>query len=118
MIVAHTENNSIAFDHTKHSWAMACFKHDTTTGEMANPIAIGEVVLDGDEDAQVVVYEDGAPTWWALQQVKWRLHFHIPDDFPSEVASHLLPRLAIEPEPLPVSRGQKRLAEEAGLETN
>ena len=90
---------------------MACSNHGPSTSEIANPVAIGDVILDGDEDAQVVVYEDGAPTWWALQQRKWRMYFHIPSDLPSEVVGYVSSRMPEEPEPL-------QLVEEAGCETN
>ena len=44
----------------------------------------GAIILDGDEDSQVVVYEDGQVTDWALQLLKWRLFFHVPDDRPAD----------------------------------
>ena len=35
--------------------------------EVANPYIIGDTTLDGDEDAQAIVFEYGAPARWALQ---------------------------------------------------
>ena len=45
--------------------AASMYQKETT--EVANPFVIGDIILDGDEDAQVIVWEDGAPTNWALQ---------------------------------------------------
>lgn len=42
----------------------------------------GAIILDGDEDSQIAVYEDGDVTDWALSLLKWRLFFHIPDSNP------------------------------------
>lgn len=92
--------------------------------EIANPYIIGDTILDGDEDAQVIVLEYGAPTRWALQFKKWRNYFQIPNDDIDNVDNTALE--ASSPsgsssaiETLPTEEptlGKKRLAEEAGLE--
>eukprot|EP00435_Cladocopium_sp_Y103_P053393 s2140_g17.t1 len=47
-------------------------------------------ILDGDEDAQVFVLEDGVITNYALKLYKWRLFFNLPLDCPleDEAADH------------------------------
>ena len=88
--------------------------------EVAVPYDCGSCILDGDEDSQVVVYEDGAVTWWALQFQKWRNYFHIPDDLPlssSSASSGAVDGPVGEHEEQG-AQGQKRNAEEAGLELN
>ena len=47
--------------------------------EIANPHPIGDIILDGDEDSQVAVFENGRPTSWALQFKKWRVYFNVPE---------------------------------------
>lgn len=89
--------------------------------DVANPFVLGDIILDGDEDAQVVVWEDGAPTWWALQFAKWRAFFHIPDDAatPSSASDQAVIHAPNEiPEDSSSTQGSKRSAEEAGLELN
>ena len=90
--------------------------------EIANPFKIGDIILDGDEDSQVAVWEDGAPTWWALQFAKWRRYFNIPWEGPAAPAS-TQPRQPDDPSPdedhnTEVKRGKKRSSEEAGLDMN
>lgn len=84
--------------------------------QVAVPYDLGDTVLDADEDSQVVVFENGEVTAWALQSPKWRLFFHIPDDCPEQeeeaVENHPEPLLAQE------AKGVKRNAEAAGLELN
>ena len=46
--------------------------------EVANPFILGDIILDGDEDSQVTIWENGAPTTWALQFAKWRIYFNVP----------------------------------------
>ena len=88
--------------------------------DIANPFVIGSVILDGDEDSQVVVFENGQPTAWALQFRKWRIYFQVPEpptsdsdgdeprpEQPLDETNHL-----IQP------HGKKRTSEEAGLELN
>ncbi len=94
--------------------ADSMYQKETT--EAANPFAIGDIILDGDEDAQVIVWENGAPTTWALQFQKWRNYFHIPDNAPVD-PSNTLPQWLLTSWLL-AQEGQtkKRSAEEAGLE--
>ena len=82
------------------SRAMACTLSTNTMVTSANPFVVGDVWLDG----EVIVFEDGMPTWWALQCQKWRHYFHIPDDPPLDAQPHGATR--------------KRTADEAGLEMN
>ncbi|CAK9073116.1 unnamed protein product [Durusdinium trenchii] len=90
---------------------------------VANPYIIGDTILDGDEDAQVIVFECGAPTRWALQCRKWRNYFQVPDDdieeddiaIETSSPSNSSPARETVPTKEP-SRGKKRIAEEAGLE--
>ena len=59
--------------------------------EVAIPFYIDQNnILDGDEDAQVLVLEDGVITDYALKLYKWRLFFHVPIDCPveDEAADH------------------------------
>ena len=87
--------------------------------EVAVPYDLGEVILDGDEDSHVAVYENGEVTSWALQFQKWRNYFHIPDDLPSSSASSdALDEATTESENQNCQGGQKRNAEEVGLELN
>lgn len=67
----------------------------------------GAIILDGDEDSQVVVYEDGQVTDWALQLLKWRLFFHVPDDPPAD--------FGLETGNV-VEKTRKRSSSEAGLD--
>lgn len=93
--------------------------------EVANPFILGDIILDGDEDSQVIVWENGAPTTWALQFAKWRIYFNVPlpDDIevePEETPEEG-PGSTSSSSPSPDStnqKGKKRLAEEAGLEMN
>ena len=94
--------------------------------EIANPYIIGDTILDGDEDAQVIVFEYSRPTRWALQFKKWRDYFQIPnadienvDNTTLEASSPSDSSSAIETLPTEDStRGKTRLAEDAGLELN
>ena len=88
--------------------------------EVANPFKIGDIILDGDEDSQVAVWEDGAPTWWALQFAKWRRYFNIPWEGPADPAS-TRPRQPDDPsldadDSTEVKRENKKSSEEAGLD--
>ena len=88
--------------------------------EVANPFKIGDIILDGDEDSQVAIWEDGAPTWWALQFAKWRRYFNIPWEGPADPAS-TRPRQPDDPsldadDSTEVKRENKRSSEEAGLD--
>ena len=58
--------------------------------------------------------------WWALQVQKWRNYFHIPDDLPlsSSSASSGAVDGPIGEHEEQGAQGQKRNAEEAGLELN
>ena len=40
-----------------------------------NPLELENAILDGDEDSQVAVVQDGMLTQWALQHEMWRKHF-------------------------------------------
>ena len=89
--------------------------------EIANPHPIGDVILDGDEDSQVAVFENGRPTSWALQFKKWRAYFNVPMP-PTSVNDE------VEPQPEPggeralddttACKGKKRTSEDAGFELN
>ena len=90
--------------------------------EIADPFKIGDIILGGDEDSQVAVWEDGAPTWWALQVAKWRSYFNIPWERPAAPAS-TQPGQPDDPSPdeddnTEVKREIKRSSEEAGLDMN
>ena len=49
--------------------------------EIARPHVFqnGAMILDGDEDSQVAVYEDGKVTDWALNLLKREVFSHVPD---------------------------------------
>lgn len=88
--------------------------------EVAAPYDLGDTILDADEDSQVVVFEQGEVTSWALQSPKWRMFFHIPDDFPTPEGDEEQLEDPAEPQVAQEERGQgvKRKAEAAGLELN
>jgi len=91
--------------------------------EIANPHPIGDVILDGDEDSQVAVLENGRPTSWALQFKKWRAYFNVPEPMPPTSVND-----EVEPQPEPggeralddttACKGKKRTSEDAGFELN
>lgn len=91
--------------------------------EIANPHPIGDVILDGDEDSQVAVFENGRPTSWALQFKKWRAYFNVPEPMPPTSVND-----EVEPQPEPggeralddttACKGKKRTSEDAGFELN
>ena len=91
--------------------------------EIANPHPIGDVILDGDEDSQVAVFENGRPTSWALQFKKWRVYFNVPEPMPPTSVND-----EVEPQPEPggeralddttACKGKKRTSEDAGFELN
>lgn len=98
--------------------------------DVANPFVLGDIILDGDEDSQVVVWEDGAPTWWALQFPKWRKYFNVSDRHSASAASTLVlheetpsedvstQEATSPPADLDTDQSKKRTSEEAGLELN
>ena len=94
----------------------ACVNTSTTT--TATPYHVGDVILDGDEASQVVVFEHGAPTNWALQVYKWRLHFNIPDEDPEGHRDNALEILTSPPPLDSESSCKKRKLQDAGLEMN
>jgi len=94
--------------------AVSMFQKETIAA--ANPFVIGDIILDGDEDAQVIVWEDGAPTTWALQFQKWRNYFHIPDNAPVDPHNPLPEWLLTSWLKAQEDQTKKRSAEEAGLE--
>ena len=91
--------------------------------EIANPHPVGDVILDGDEDSQVAVFENGRPTSWALQFKKWRAYFNVPEPMPPTSVND-----EVEPQPEPggeralddttACKGKKRTSEDAGFELN
>lgn len=89
---------------------------------VANPVFLcGGIILDGDEDAQVVVWEDGAPTQWALQWSKWRAYFNIPDEevqSTSRSPQSQPPALGHTEPSILSSQGLEMNEQDAGLELN
>ena len=91
---------------------------NNTIDATATPCQVGDVILDSDEDSQVVVFEEGVPTTWALQVHKWRLHFNIPDE---DAEAHEHNALDIQTLPPPLASEcscKKRKLNDAGLEMN
>lgn len=89
---------------------------NTSTTTTAIPYHVDDVILDGDEDSQVVVFEHGAPTNWALQVYKWRLHFNIPDEDPEAQRDNAWEILTSPPPLDSESSCKKRKLHDAGLE--
>lgn len=98
--------------------------------DVANPCVLGGVILDGNEKFQVIVWENGAPTWWALQFPKCRLYVDVLD--PNNAFETLASMVQEEPSSKDVSgisaaipivtldadQPKKRIAEDAGPERN
>ena len=90
---------------------MAESQPETATSATANPLVLGEIILDADEDSQVVVWEDGAPTAWALQFIKWRLYFKVDETGVAQTSASLTSSSEDD-------KGRKRKFEDTELELN
>ena len=94
--------------------------------EVAIPFYIDkDNILDGDEDAQVLVLEDGVITDYALKLYKWIVFFDLPidctleDEAADPEGTLAAPEAAQETVDNTASRNScKRSADEAGLEMN